>query len=45
MRFFLLALAAVFLIGCSSKVVKNQNPSSEMQKQEAQKAWKDLDKE
>ncbi|ROR38811.1 hypothetical protein [Caminibacter pacificus] len=46
MRYILLALIAIFVVGCSSKtIVKKQNPSVEMQKQDAQKAWKDLDKE
>ena len=39
-------LGIVFLVGCSSKVVpKTQNPSFEIQKQDADKAWRELDKE
>jgi uncharacterized protein YceK len=44
MRYLVLVLGTCFLIGCSTKViVKKQNPSVQMQKQDAQKAWRDLD--
>lgn len=37
-------MAGIFILGCSSKtVVKKDVYSVEMQKQNAQKAWKDLD--
>ena len=39
----LVLIMGIFLIGCSSKEPVKQNPSFETQKQDAQKAWKDLD--
>ncbi|WP_457559930.1 hypothetical protein [Caminibacter sp.] len=43
-KILLIGLGLLFM-GCSTKAVKKQNPSVEMQKQDAQKAWKELDKE
>ncbi len=40
---FLWIFIVLFLVACSSKVVKKQIPSIEMQKQDAKNAWRELD--
>jgi hypothetical protein len=42
MRFILVGLVLLFL-GCASKEIKNPNPSIQTQKQDANKAWRELD--
>jgi len=47
-KFILLAIAGFIFVGCSTKeIVKEKKPTTsiEQQKQEADKAWKELDKE
>jgi hypothetical protein len=41
----ILAGIVLLLIGCASKEINKPNPSVQMQKQDANKAWRDLDKE
>ncbi|GAB6075110.1 hypothetical protein [Nautilia lithotrophica] len=40
----LLILTILFIAGCASKEINNTN-TIQIQKQDAQKAWKELDKE
>jgi len=42
MRYLLIVMGILLLSGCASKPVK-QNPSYELQHQNAQKEWKSLD--
>jgi len=44
MKKIFLAISLIFFIGCASKkvVVKQQNPSYELQHQNANKEWKNL---
>jgi hypothetical protein len=44
MRLILAGFILLF-IGCASKKIIKPNPSVQMQKQDANKAWKELDKE
>ena len=44
MRVILVGLILLF-IGCASKEINKPNPSVQMQKQDANKAWRELDKE
>jgi hypothetical protein len=42
---FILAGIVLLFIGCTSKDINQPNPSIQIQKQDANKAWRDLDKE
>ncbi|WP_456479504.1 hypothetical protein [Nautilia sp.] len=43
-KIILLILTLFFITGCASKEINNTN-TIQMQKQDADKAWKELDKE
>ena len=44
MRVILAGLILLF-IGCASKEINKPNPSVQIQKQDANRAWRELDKE
>ena len=44
-KLFLIVLGILIFTGCSSKVIVKKDNSIYQQKQDANKAWRDLDKE
>jgi len=44
-KLIFLIVSVVFIIGCTKTIIKTPNSSIEIQKQDANKAWRELDKE